>query len=274
MTRMDASRHAGGDFMDAAVSEQLRAIRTHIDTIDEQLHRLLIDRSRVIAELIRMKGVSKPGGAFRPDREADMMRRLVMRHEGPLPLATIEHILREVISTFTAVQAPYGVVVGPAEDPFALRDIARFYFGFSVPVTSHSTTEAAVARVAETQAEIAVVALGAEGRWWDSLRPAKGPKIFARLPFIEHPGRPVGPPAYVVGPPLKEAPAADILVCAADDGESGAAAIAALGGAVISRAGGEMLFEAPIASRDELPPDTAIVGAISQPIRYVASRIA
>jgi chorismate mutase len=258
--------------MDNAVADRLRAVRDQIDMIDEQLHRLLIDRSRVIAELIRMKGVSKPGGAFRPDREADMMRRLVMRHEGPLPLPTIEHILREVISTFTAVQAPYGVVVGPAEDETAMRDLARFYFGFSVPVTALASGEAAVAHVAATGADIAVVATDTQGPWWAGLRAPAGPKIFARLPYIELERRPAGLPAYVLGPPLKEPPAADSLVCAVEGTPAAEAAVAALGGVIVARAGGEALFEAPIASRDELPPRTALLGSISQPIRYVASR--
>ena len=43
------------------------------------------------------------------------MRRLVMRHEGNLPLVTVEHIWREIITTFTAMQAPFGVAAGPAE---------------------------------------------------------------------------------------------------------------------------------------------------------------
>ena len=110
------------------------AIRRRIDAIDEAMHRLLIERSGVIAELIEIKGTSKPGAAFRPEREADMMRRLVMRHEGALPLVTVEHIWREIITTFTAMQAPFGVAMGPSSDDLAMRDLVRFYFGFSVPV--------------------------------------------------------------------------------------------------------------------------------------------
>ena len=72
--------------MDKPAPDPLRAIRDRIDAIDEAVHRLLIDRSGVIAELIEIKGTSKPGAAFRPDREADMMRRLVMRHHGSFRL--------------------------------------------------------------------------------------------------------------------------------------------------------------------------------------------
>lgn len=72
--------------MDEAAPDRLQVIRTRIDAIDEAVHRLLIERSGVIAELIRVKGTAEPGSAFRPEREADMMRRLVQRHQGDLPV--------------------------------------------------------------------------------------------------------------------------------------------------------------------------------------------
>ena len=38
-----------------------------------------------------------------------MMRRLVQRHKGILPLDTAESIWRVIIATFTHVQAPFSV---------------------------------------------------------------------------------------------------------------------------------------------------------------------
>ena len=143
--------------MDKAAPDPLLQIRKRIDAIDEAIHRLLIERSSVIAELIEIKGTSKPGAAFRPDREADMMRRIVMRHSGGLPLVTVEHIWREIITTFTAMQAPFGVVAGPAKDMAAMRDLVRFTFGFSVPVRTAKTNEEAVAAVARSRRDVAVV---------------------------------------------------------------------------------------------------------------------
>src|SRR5215207_4064026 len=100
--------------MSGGEPESLADIRMRIDEIDEGMHRLLIERSRVVEALIRVKGASGPSAAFRPRREAEMMRRLVLRHEGRLPLVTLEHIWREIITTFTALQAPFGVITGPA----------------------------------------------------------------------------------------------------------------------------------------------------------------
>ena len=110
----------------------LAELRDKIDAIDAEMHRLLIARGEVIDSLIRTKGTSRPGNAFRPGREADMMRRLVARHEGALPLATVEHIWREIITTFTRMQAPFDVAMDVSVEPERMRDLARFYFGFSV----------------------------------------------------------------------------------------------------------------------------------------------
>lgn len=102
--------------METDRTSPLARIRDRIDSLDADIHRMLIERSSVIDELIRIKGTSAPGAAFRPDREADMMRRIVMRHEGQLPLSSVEHIWREIITVFTAMQAPFSVVAGPADD--------------------------------------------------------------------------------------------------------------------------------------------------------------
>src|SRR5262249_879069 len=78
--------------------------------IDEAMPRLLIERGEIIDRLIAVKRSQDTGtSAFRPAREAEMMRRLVNRHKGILPLDTVESIWRVIISTFTYVQAPFSV---------------------------------------------------------------------------------------------------------------------------------------------------------------------
>lgn len=268
--------------MDKAAPDPLQIVRNRIDQIDEELHRLLIDRSGVIAELIRLKGTSKPGAAFRPDREADMMRRIVLRHEGKLPLATVEHIWREIITVFTAMQAPFGVVAGPASDALAMRDTIRFYFGFSVPVEPMETNAAAVARVAASRQDVAVIAAAAAERWWDGLADINAPKVFAKLPFIEISDRPAPLPAYVVGPPLKEPPVPDIRLIAATSSRALDDVARSLGGVVAARAEEGQLVELPVAVPiDEFATEAGMgtkdveeVGGFCQPIRVVAERVA
>jgi chorismate mutase/prephenate dehydratase len=268
--------------MDKAAPDPLQVVRNRIDSIDAEMHRLLIERSGVVAELIRIKGTSKPGAAFRPDREADMMRRMAQRHEGGLPLATVEHIWREIIATFTAMQAPFGVVVGPAADVLAMRDAVRFYFGFSVPIETAATGKAAVERVAASQQDLAVIAADAKERWWGGLAGADAPKVFAKLPFIEVPDRPAALPAYVLGPPLKDPLAPDIRLVAAKDAPGLADAFQAFGGVIAARTDGDVLVELPVAATlDDVAgaagsalAEVRDIGGFCQPIRFVAERVA
>src|SRR6202161_514028 len=77
----------------------LEVLRQEIDAIDAQVHNLLMARGDIIDRLISVKQTQEIGSAFRPAREADMMRRLVVRHRGILPLDTVESIWGVIIST-------------------------------------------------------------------------------------------------------------------------------------------------------------------------------
>ena len=120
---------------------RLRELRVEIDRIDASMHALLIERGRIIDRLIEIKTRQGGGSAFRPAREAAMMRALAERHEGLLPLDTVESIWRIIISTFTYVQAPYSVHVDVSRGDAAMRDSARFHFGFTVPCVPHMSAE-------------------------------------------------------------------------------------------------------------------------------------
>src|SRR6195256_6496555 len=115
----------------------LAELRAEIDRIDEAMHRLLIERGEIIGRLIKTKKTAESGSAFRPAREADMMRRLVERHSGILPLDTAESIWRVIIATFTYVQAPFRVHADFSAGEPAMRDCERFHFGFTVPLVGH-----------------------------------------------------------------------------------------------------------------------------------------
>ncbi len=115
----------------------LADLRVEIDRIDAEMHELLMARGRVIDQLIEIKTRQGGGSAFRPAREASMMRALVERHRGLLPLDTVEGIWRVIISTFTYVQAPYSIHADVSGGDAAMRDSARFHFGFTTPCVPH-----------------------------------------------------------------------------------------------------------------------------------------
>jgi chorismate mutase len=179
----------------------LADLRTEIDRIDEAMHRLLMERGEIIDRLIAVKKSQESGSAFRPAREAEMMRRLVKRHKGILPLDTAESIWRVIISTFTYVQAPFSVHADLSAGDALMRDSARFHFGFTVPFVPHMGAAGVVAAVSASKGDLGLVpalALASAGAWWSALEFDAAPKIIARLPFVERADHPAALPVFVV----------------------------------------------------------------------------
>ena len=134
-----------------------------------------------------------------------MMRKLVERHRGILPLDTVESIWRVIIATFTYVQAPYAVHADFSAGDALVRDSARFHFGFTVPLSAHLGAAAVVAAVAQSKGDLGLVPatnVAGAGAWWSALEDDHGPKIIARLPFVEREDHPASLPLFVVSRPI------------------------------------------------------------------------
>jgi len=179
----------------------LADLRREIDRVDAAMHALLIERGETIDQLIAVKKSEEIGSAFRPAREAEMMRRLVQRHHGSLPLDTVESIWRVIISTFTYVQAPFSVHADLSAGDALMRDSARFHFGFTVPFVPHMGAASVVEAVSESKGDLGLVpafATAGAGPWWPALEFSSAPKIIARLPFVERADHPAALPVFVV----------------------------------------------------------------------------
>src|SRR5271155_4272253 len=179
----------------------LADIRRNIDRIDASMHELLIERSQIIDRLIAVKNTQESGSAFRPAREADMMRRLVERHHGNLPFDTVESIWRVIISTFTYVQTPFCVHADLSAGDALMRDSARFHFGFTAPFEPHLGASSVVEAVSRSKGDLGLIpafAIAGAGPWWVALEFDTAPKIVARLPFVERPHHPAAMPVFVI----------------------------------------------------------------------------
>ena len=187
-----------GQDQEAALAE----LRREIDRIDGEMHGLLMARGGIIDRLIAVKGgTASTGSAFRPEREASMMRAMARRHAGGLPFDAVEGIWRIIISTFTHLQAPFSVHADLSGDAAAMRDSARFHFGFTVPLIGEADPQAVIAAVAASRGDLGLVAVAggpAAAAWWRLLEPAEAPKAIAHLPFVARPGHPTPYPVLVL----------------------------------------------------------------------------
>jgi chorismate mutase len=267
-------------------TDTLSQLRGEIDRIDLAMHRLLMERGEIIDRLIEVKRAQGGGCAFRPDREAQMMRALVERHRGLLPLDAVEGIWRIIVSTFTYVQAPYAVHADDSGGDAQMRDSARFHFGFTVPYVPHHGAVAVIDAVAASSGDLGVLrSLGGsgDGAWWLRLVGDKAPKIIARLPFVERPDHPAGLPVFVVAKPAAELGPQDIAlysVSLSQWAHGVPAAIAAAHGEILAsapRSGGHALLVAAhssvgLAALDEELRKTGVAGASIDAIGGHATR--
>ena len=145
-----------------------------------------------------------------------MMRRLVKRHKGILPLDTAESIWRVIISTFTYVQAPFSVHADLSAGDALMRDSARFHFGFTVPFVPHMGAAAVVEAVSTSKGDlglvpaIAVPPAPAPGGARSNSTPR--PKIIARLPFVERADHPAALPVFVLSRVAADAMATEAAI--------------------------------------------------------------
>lgn len=147
-----------------------------------------------------------------------MMRALAERHQGLLPLDTVESIWRVIIGTFTYVQSNYSVHADVSGGDAPMRDSARFHFGFTVPYITHPSAAAVIEAVASSTGDLGIFRLdqgATSGAWWRTLADRDRPKIIARLPFIERPDHPAGTPVYCIAKPLADAAVREIVLYAA-----------------------------------------------------------
>jgi chorismate mutase/prephenate dehydratase len=137
----------------------LGALRADIDTVDEQLHALLNQRAR----LAQRAGISKHEDGhtvdfYRPEREAEVLRRVLERNPGPLRNEEVVRLFREIMSACLAQDEPLKVAFLGPEGTFTQQAVLR-HFGHSVRALALPTVDEVFQEVEAGNADFGVVAI-------------------------------------------------------------------------------------------------------------------
>jgi len=168
--------------------KSLDALRRDIDQIDDGVHDLLMKRAAIVAA-VRDAKKETDGGFLRPGREAEVLRRLMARHGGDFPRASIVQIWREIFAAMTALQGPFAIAAWRPEGVPDYERLARGHFGAFTPVAGHARQRNVIAAVDDGSADAGLLPVPEEGEatpWWPHLLlpQSNALRIVARLPFV------------------------------------------------------------------------------------------
>ena len=249
--------------------DALHAIRAELDALDDEMHALLMRRAAVVARLVG-SGAKPAGTVLRPGREAAILRRLLGRHDGPLPRPALVRVWREVFASSVSQQGGFAVAL-PAE--VALGRLAVEHFGTATPLKPQPSIAAVLNAVTGKAAAAAVLPWPRESdepaqEWWTRLDGTL--HVVARLPFLSL-GEPPLEAAVVALQPADPSGADLVLFRIEAAADEGRAAIAARHpGAkvlVLRREGG---FSRALLEGAEAPAGAVILGRYAIPERGAA----
>ena len=119
------------DKSDVATTVDLPALRDQIDGIDKHLLALISERARCAQRVAEVKVASGDAVFYRPEREAQVLRKVMEANTGPLDDEDVARLFREIMSACLALEQPVTVAFLGPEGTFT-QEAALKHFGHSV----------------------------------------------------------------------------------------------------------------------------------------------
>ena len=107
-------------------TDPLKKIRAQIDALDDQLLKLVNRRAALAQSVARVKGGAH---AYRPEREAQILRRMAAANPGPLAPAAVAHVFGEVVSACRAMEAEFRVAYLGPRGTYSDEAVTRHFGG-------------------------------------------------------------------------------------------------------------------------------------------------
>lgn len=139
-----------------ADEKELDQLRERIDRLDRQIQELINERVTVAKSIAGVKSRSGSVAYYRPEREAQILRRIIDRNTGPVSDAEMARLFREIMSVTLAAEAPIRVAfLGP--NGTYTHGAAMKHFGHSVETLAQTTIDEVFRAVERGEAQYGVV---------------------------------------------------------------------------------------------------------------------
>lgn len=148
----------------SAAAPALSEVRQRIDSIDLQIQALIADRAKMAQQVGKAKGPLKAAiDYYRPEREAQVLRKVLDRNSGPLADEVLVRLFREIMSACLAQQEPLKVgFLGP-EGTFSQQAMFK-HFGHSAHGLPLASIEEVFEEVEAGHADFGVVPVENSGQ--------------------------------------------------------------------------------------------------------------
>ena len=135
----------------------LDEVRQEIDALDAQIQTLISDRARLASAVRESKGQLKNAvDYYRPEREAQVLRAVRERNQGPISDAEMLRLFREIMSVCLAQQEPLKVAYLGPEGTFTQQAVNQ-HFGHSVQALGVTGIDDVFSQVECSEADFGVV---------------------------------------------------------------------------------------------------------------------
>ncbi len=123
-------------------TQTLVEIRDRIDALDQEIQRLISERAKCAQEVaeVKLSQGDTDANFYRPEREAQVLRKVIERNKGPLSGEEMARLFREIMSACLALEQPMKIAFLGPEGTFT-HDAALKHFGHSVTTVPHGAID-------------------------------------------------------------------------------------------------------------------------------------
>jgi len=150
-----------------ADTRDLERVRADIDAIDQEIQALINRRAqcaeRVAAIKLAEVAAARERGEteaevvfYRPEREAQVLRRIISRNDGPLDGASVAHVFREIMSACLALEKPLQIAYLGPEGTFTQAATVK-HFGHAAICVPQTTIDGVFSQVESGECNYGVV---------------------------------------------------------------------------------------------------------------------
>lgn len=141
----------------AESKDKLMDVRRRIDALDADIQRLISERATLAFEVSQSKGeLPHAVDYYRPEREAQVLRQVAARNDGPLSDSEMLRLFREIMSACLARQEPLKIAYLGPEGTFTQQAV-HHHFGHSVLAMGQVGIENVFEQVQGGEADFGVV---------------------------------------------------------------------------------------------------------------------